>query len=183
MTDSITKVRVFVTTQGAIAAHGYGYGKFFDLENYADHESFMAAAHEYARWRIEDPDPKLCFRDAETTFDLLFIFGEYQLISEAAISPLVWELIALSKEDVALLDAYLSVCQSVTDNFTDTLVEAKEQYIGHFSSNAVYAEHVYKDELSMLASPLLKHIDMHAVGNEIAADLMIRKGHYFKPKN
>ena len=178
MTDKVS-IKVFVTTEGAIEAQGYGYGKFFELSDFDSHQDFSESAEVYARWQIGDRNPKMAFLDFEGSLDYLLSFDKYNLMTRAAIKPSVWQLLKLEQKELVLLDAYLAANDLIEGSFSTTLDVAKETLIGVFETDEELARHVHKAILDSLPASLLNNIDMKKAGADLAKTTTHAKNHYF----
>ena len=83
---------------GTYAKYNNGnlYGAWLDLEDYVDHEEFIAACKELHK---DEHDPELMFQDYEGFPD------EYY--NESSINPEVWDWLELDDSERDLVDSYL----------------------------------------------------------------------------
>lgn len=112
-----TTARVYVGTyakynSGSIA------GKWLDLENYADHDDFMAAC---AKLHADEDDPEFMFQDYKG-----FPRGFY---GESYIDPDLWEWLDLDDHDRELLAVYQD---HVDEN--GTIDQARDAFAGRADS-------------------------------------------------
>lgn len=171
--------KAFVTTKGAITNLGHGAGRYFNLEDYENKSEFMAAAREYALWRIADPEPLVVFTDHKTNFDHLVGLDRHYAITDTEVSASLWQLLRMSVEDLTVLEAYLCVANLIDGSLSTTLEVALSKYLGFFANSAKYAEYHYKAILNDLPAPLANNLDMDKVGIDICSELLVCKGHYF----
>lgn len=177
--DTPTAVKVFVTTQAAIDTCGYGRGKWFELQNYSNKTEFFGAAKEYVAIELPPSDGKILLHDAEASFDSLFNLNIDKLIKDNDVSDALWQLLAMTEEDLDILNAFLSVADMINNSYKETLDRAKLIFLGCFLSDASYAEHRYKDELEAMPEQLRASIDLDKLGAELSKEVLSSNGFYF----
>lgn len=190
MTDS-AHAQVYVTTQERYdndKAEQDGGGKWFDLEDYFDHDEFYTAACEYVQTELADGDAEV--KPYYSEFDISFLqegdsdnhFETDNLIGDQKLSESLWFLLELSDEDRNMLnafyEAYIHLVYSVEDNFT----LAKEHFIGQFDSSEDFAREQIKSMgyLDALPEHLEPYFDFDGAGEELARNTKECDGYYFR---
>ncbi len=171
--------RAFVTTFAVGNSQGYSVGQWFDLEDYSDKDEFMAAAYDYAKTKLGDNDPELCFSDYELEFNSPV--KQRNLISENGISPTVWDLFDMSDRDIEILEAFLDNSDMVGDSLTDTLEKAQNNHAGEYESLEDYARQYLENsgEMDTLSDIVLNSIDFTDMGRRLTDDMNVCGNHYF----
>jgi antirestriction protein len=144
-----TTPRVYVGTyakynDGSIA------GKWLDLEDYSDHETFIAACQEL---HSDEHDPELMFQDWEGIPD--------GMISESYISEEVFSWIDLDDNEKRILQAYRENIDQ-----TGSLDDANEAYNGTFGSKEDFAEDLFQSIYS-IPKDLENYIDYERVARDL----------------
>jgi antirestriction protein len=145
-----TTPRVYVGTyakynDGSIA------GRWLDLEDYSDHETFIAACQEL---HSDEHDPELMFQDWEGIPD--------GMIGESYISQDVFSWIDLDDNDKRILQAY-------RDNIDQTasLEDATDAYRGTYDRATDFAQEFYSPDISGLSFTIQNFIDWDAAVREL----------------
>lgn len=150
--------RIYVGTYAKYNA-GSIKGKWLDLEDYADKESFLAACAELHK---DDPDPELMFQDFEGFPKTLY--------NESYINPKIWDWLELDEDDRELLAVYQDV------NPDSDIEAAREAFDGKFNSEADWAAEFLEDTCGLEGVPehLRNYIDYAAYGRDarLAGDMI-----------
>jgi len=127
-TATATRTAVYVGTY-AKYNNGSIEGKWMDLEEYSDKETFIAACQELHK---DEEDPELMFQDWEGIPE--------GMISECHIDQEVFAWLDLDDDEREILAAY-------RDNIdqTGTLEQAQEVFVGRASSKEDFAEQMFYD--------------------------------------
>lgn len=147
--------RVYVGTYAKYAS-GSIAGAWLDLEDYKDHDAFIAACHELHK---DETDPELMFQDFEG-----FPRSYY---SESSISADLWDWLELDDDDRDLLAAY----QEAIDE-TGTIDDARDAFHGIHDSAEDFAAEWYEEsgELKTVPQSLQCHIDWEGVARDFGYD-------------
>ena len=181
MSDVLTRNRatasVFVTTYNTLITDGEEteIGKWFNLKDFADHEEFMAAAMAYAQTEIGEENPDVMFPHEKTSFDSHHFIGTQRVRED------IWDLLALSDEDIALVEAYQMAFDKWKTSVDCLLEQAKELFIGKFESDVDFAMHLFADKAKSLPMPFCSNIDWQGVAVDVAAQYFVYNNHYFQP--
>lgn len=116
------------------------FGKWLDLEDYADKDAFLEAC---AELHADESDPELMFQDREDVPE--------GMVSESHVDESVWEWLDLDESDRELLAVYRSEMQSDGD-----IDDARESFAGKYDSEAEWATQCWDD------SGMLAEIPAHA---------------------
>ena len=144
--------RVYVGTYGKYSS-GSINGKWMDLDDYPDAESFYAAAKQL---HSDEADPELMFQDFEG-----FPPAYYD---ESYIAPELWDWLELDEQERELLAAYQ---EGVED--TGTIEDARDAFMGSADTKHDFAYNWY-DEMGTLANvpeELASHINWDSVAREM----------------
>ncbi len=144
-----TTPRVYVGTyakynDGSIA------GKWLDLDDYSDHETFIAACQELHK---DEHDPELMFQDWENIPD--------GMIGESHLSADVFDWLELDDKDKQILQAY-------RDNIdqTGSLEDATDAYNGTFNNKEDFAEDLFQS-IYTIPKELENYIDYERVVRDL----------------
>lgn len=152
MTTATTTTSVYVGTY-AKYNNGSIEGKWMDLEEYSDKETFIAACQELHK---DEADPELMFQDWEGVPD--------GMISECSLSDEIFAFIQLDDKDKQILATY-------RDNIDQTasIEDATEAYRGTYESAADYAEEFYRESGSLKGVPneVAYYIDWEKVARDM----------------
>jgi antirestriction protein len=151
-TATATRTAVYVGTY-AKYNNGSIEGKWMDLEEYSDKETFIAACQEL---HSDEADPELMFQDWEGVPD--------GMISECSLSDEIFDFIQLDDKDKRVLVAYRENIDQ-----TASIEDATEAYRGTYESPADYAEsfHCEIGSLKNVPEDLAYHIDWESVAREM----------------
>ena len=146
---------------GTYAKYNNGnlYGAWLDLEDYVDHEEFIAACKELHK---DEHDPELMFQDYEGFPD------EYY--NESSINPEVWDWLELDDSERDLVDSYLrgfGRCHG--DSPKDVLRRAQDADHGVHDSFEDYVDE-YIDDVGLL-DDIPKHLQKYFNGKAYANDM------------
>jgi|SRR5262245_28318621 len=154
MTTSTTP-RIYVGTyakynSGSIA------GKWLDLENYGDKESFLEACKELHK---DESDPEFMFQDFEGFPRALY--------SESYVADSLWDWLDLDDDDRELLAVYQDHVREDA-----TIDEAREAFMGKADSEADFAAQWLEDTGGLQGVPehLQNYIDFEAYARDMRHD-------------
>ena len=122
-------------------------GRRFTLNDYANKADFIEAVEKFTSEElgVSGTFDKLLFDDVETDLCISVFTDHVGNISEE-----LWKMLALSDEDLSLLDAYLSyhalLNYDVLNNSVEkALAQAKQCYIGYFPTNKDFIRQMMVD--------------------------------------
>ena len=143
---------VYVGTYGKYNA-GNLAGAWLDLADYSDRDEFLAACAELHK---DEHDPEFMFQDWEGI--------PAEMISESYIEDGAFEFAALDDDDREMVSIYLKHV-----NQAGTLDEAREAFIGKYTSKADAAEEFANDcgDLQQVPKFYRYHIDWDGVAREL----------------
>lgn len=168
------EAKVFVTTYKTGNEKGFATGKWFDLSEHLDKESFIDSATEYAQNILGDEDPELCFSDNELSIE------NNELVSESHVSDKVWEYLKLDNvDDIELLEAYTALNNDEKLTLKELLEKAQDYLIMKTDNVEDLAEYFHSDELEKMPSSLSAYVDLEKLGNDIAINLTSHNDFYF----
>ena len=157
--------RVYVGTYRAYA-NGSLFGKWLDLEDYADHEDFIEACKEiHAEELKQYGDVELMFQDCDGV--------PQDFYSESNIESRVWDWLELSEHEQEMYGAYVEVVGRGIDDFDDVqdlVSTANDNFIGRGASRGDIAEQYLDDtgQLEGIPSTLRYHIDFESYARDWA---------------
>lgn len=159
-------MRVYVGTY-AKYNNGNLFGKWFNLEDYADEDEFLEACREL---HADEEDPELMFQDWEGI--------PYRYITESNIDEDVWELMdAFDKYDEGAVLAYLENWGKWEEE------DFCNNYRGHYDSWRDMAEELIDDlgELEQIPEHLRYYFDYDKYANDLrlGGDFFEHDGHFF----
>lgn len=128
--------RLYVGTYAKYNA-GSIAGKWLELEDYADKESFLKAC---AELHADESDPEFMFQDFEGFPRALY--------SEGSVSEKIWEWLELSEDDRELLTVYQDNVNSDAD-----IKEARDRFAGRFDDEKDWAANFLDDTGALEAIP------------------------------
>lgn len=147
--------RVYV---GTYAKYNDGnlFGKWLDLNDYADHDAFIEACH---KLHEDEQDPELMFQDFEG-FPRAFY-------SESSIKPELWDWLDLADSDRELLAAY----QDGVDSDGD-IEAAREAFMGTADSAEDFAAQWLEETGALESIPenLRNYFDYKAYARDMGFD-------------
>lgn len=118
-------MRIYVSTYAKYAA-GNLTGKWLDLEDYSDKETFIEACRELHK---DEQDPEFMFQDFEDV--------PSDTVSESSIDPAIWDFIELDEHERDVVEAYMDATGT---NLEEALSEAQDRLIGYGMDRAEVAE-------------------------------------------
>ena len=159
-------MRIYV---GTYAKYNDGnlFGKWLDLEDYADRDDFYEAC---AELHADEKDPEFMFQDWEGILS--------NMISESHVSPECW----------SLLDAYEKYDEDAVNAYCDCFGEWNERdfnecYRGKYDSWEHMAEELLEEtgELNLIPENLRYYFDYEKYANDlrISGDFTEQDGYYF----
>ena len=159
-------MRIYV---GTYAKYNDGnlFGKWLDLEDYADRDDFYEAC---AELHADEKDPEFMFQDWEGILS--------NMISESHVSPECW----------SLLDAYEKYDEDAVNAYCDCFGEWNERdfnegYRGKYDSWEHMAEELLEEtgELNLIPENLRYYFDYEKYANDlrIGGDFTEQDGYYF----
>ena len=173
--------RVFVTSYGLGNRFGFGYGKWFDLTEYASATDFLDDATEYLL-SLGDADPELCLSDFDNLHPALYFE-----------SP--------SREEIDNMIEYANLDDDLRRHFVNgikidgkaqltwrTPLEIAEAYsnafCGEYDSLAEFAEEMVWEtgELDNLPDDLVFAIDFEVLAQNRFSDYNIANGCVYSPE-
>ena len=173
--------KVFVTSFGLGDRFGYGYGKWFDLTNYASATDFLDDATEYLL-SLGDADPELCLSDYDDLHPALY-FG----------SP--------SREEIDNMIEYANLDDDLRRHFVNAIkIDGKAQlgwrtpleianayanaFCGEYDSLAAFAQEMAREtgELDNLSDDLVFAIDFEVLAQSRFSDYNIANGCVYSPE-
>lgn len=180
-TNGCLTARVFVTSYGLGNRSGFGYGKWFDLAEYASATDFLDDATEYLL-SLGDADPELCLSD----------FGDLH-------PALYFE--SPSREEIDNMIEYANLDVDLRRHFTNgieidgksqltwrTPLEIAEAYSetfrGEYDSIADFARDLAHEagELDGLHADIIHAIDWEVVANNRFSDYNVANGYVYSPE-
>jgi len=145
-------MRIYV---GTYAKYNSGSikGAWLDLEDYSDKGEFHAACAELHK---DEEDPEFMFQDWEGIPE--------GMVSESHVDEEVFELAALSDQELELFTVYRSHV-----NQEGTFEEAQEAFMGTYSSPEDFAQEFTEETTDMGSIPehLRSHIDWEGVARDL----------------
>lgn len=139
---------------GTYASYNNGdlFGKWFDLSDYPDKESFIAACRAF---HAREQDPELMFQDWEDI--------PSGWVSESNVDPQVWEWLKLSERDRNVVKLYLSH----VDLF-GTIACALEAFRGTADSPEAFVEDFLEEtgQLNTLPDWVRPYVDFEAMATD-----------------
>lgn len=151
-TTTTTTPRVYV---GTYAKYNSGnlFGKWLDLDDYSDKDSFLEACRELHK---DESDPELMFQDHESV--------PAGMVSESHISDDLWEWLALDDDDKELLAVYREHVRDDAD-----ISEARDAFIGNgYSTEADWAAQYLEETGGLEGVP--KHLENYIDFESYARD-------------
>ena len=159
-------MRIYV---GTYAKYNDGnlFGKWLDLEDYADRDDFYEACTELHN---DEDDPELMFQDWEGIPD--------GMVSGCAVSPECWTLLdAYEKHDEGAVNAYIYCFGEWNEN------DFQDRYRGEYDSWKNMAEELLEEtgELDRIPENLRYYFDFEKYANDlqIGGDLTEHNGYFF----
>ena len=159
-------MRIYV---GTYAKYNDGnlFGKWLDLEDYADHDDFYEACTEL---HADEEDPEFMFQDWEGI--------PSDMISESHVSPECWPLLdAYEKYDEDAVNAYCHCFGEWNEN------DFNERYRGEYDSWEHMAEELLEETggLDQIPESLRYYFDYKKYANDlrIGGDFTEHDGYYF----
>jgi antirestriction protein len=147
--------RVYVGTY-AKYNNGSIKGAWLDLDDYADHDDFIAACQ---RLHSDEHDPELMFQDYEG-----FPSSYYE---ESSINPEVFDWLAMGEDDREMLEAY-------RDHVNDdgTLEDASDAYHGHWADRLTFAQNFADDTGILRGVPdtVARYFDYESYARDLFMD-------------
>lgn len=162
-------------------------GKWFDLTDYEDHDTFMAAASKYVSEELSNGDTAvqpyfsqfnvsfLIEGDTDYNFDIDALIGE-------GLSPSLWFMLKLSDDDLNMVNAYCESTHPLFETIEENYKVAKEKLIGYFPDIEDFGKH-YMKELKYLESvpeELLGCIDFNEAGEILSDNTNDYNGYFFQ---
>lgn len=138
------------------------YGKWLDLNDYLDKDSFLADCAELHK---DEDDPEFMFQDCECDNDL-----EEKFYSESYISGDYWEY--KDALDKCSIDADIVAEFIAYHGYTDLLEgikAAENSFVGIYDSPADYAEQIIR-ECNNIPDYLENYIDWESMGRDFGYD-------------
>lgn len=157
---------------GTYAKYNNGslYGKWLDLDDYADNDEFEAACRELHK---DEQGPELMFQDCECEYD-----WEKSLYSESGDYEDYYEVknaLDRSNIDDAVFDAWINATSNKAT--AEAVKECEEQYCGKYDDPADYAEEIITECYDMRAIPetIKCHIDWEGIWCDMSFE-----GYYYE---
>lgn len=175
--QNTTTAKLFVTTYAVGNEHGFGTGKYFNLGDYANHDSFMEAATAYAKNELGDFDPELCFPDLDTESSIIRELNDIDDAHEQ-----IWNVLALSDDDLAMLEAYHTCVGGKIDDVNNLLKKAQNAYVGSHESDERFAYAMAEEvgHLENIPTYLANAINWSGVASNFMMDYFSNNDYYFR---
>ena len=173
-------VSVFVTSYAIGNEQGFAVGKWFNLADYKDRDSFEADAVRYLK-SLGDSDPEIAYPDYD-------IEGPYELakhlISEDYISADLWELMNMDQAEAEILSAYIwAFSPGHDDTFQELLTKALDSFAGQFDNRddfiEDYLDKYYGELLEDLPNLIAGNLDKNGIYEDIRHDYFEAPGGYY----
>ena len=147
-----TTMRVYVGTYHKYAS-GSIAGKWLDIEDYSDRSEFYDACREL---HSDEEDPEFMLQDWEGI--------PKGMVGESFIEEEVFELAAMSEDDLELLTIY-------RDNIDESgdLAQAKDEFRGTANSKADYAQEFHEEcgDMRDVPSWCVNYIDWESIARDM----------------
>lgn len=167
---------VFVTTYAVGNEHGFAVGKWFDLSDYSDKAEFIVSALDYARNELGDNDPELCFSDNEFDFEV-----DKTLVSMSHISDDIWQMMAMSSDELELLNAFDEHFGRGEGNAQERLEIAENRKYGKYDTPAEFAFEWLEnsEKLTGLDRMIVDAIDYDKIAEELLSGGYCYSGKFY----
>lgn len=163
---------VFVTTYYIGNTKGFTIGRWFDLEDYADKEDFLADAETFCKETLKDPDPdpEICFSDYDSNIPDVYI-------SESHIHSDLWEWLELSDNDKKKVSAYYKAFNFSKPVEVSTALEA---FIGEGTAIEMAQDLTdLNGWLDDLPTVIRNNLDWQGIADELLQDYTNHKNFWF----
>lgn len=157
-------MRIYVGTY-AKYNNGSLYGKWLDLEDYADYDDFIEACKDL---HSDEDDPEFQFQDWEGVPE--------GTVSECTVDEDLWDFLKLDQPDREMVEAYMKGTQ---ESLSYALEHAEACFLGRWGSMTDYAYDIFT-EAAPEGYPFSNYIDFEEMGRDLELDgLLFIDSHLF----